>query len=109
MSLSSSVKVIGLSDMLRHVVLYKLNDGRGENAKHMVELFLSMRGKVAGLVQLDAGVNEVDSERAYDVALECLFTNRAALEAYKECSVHLAVKEFVHSVITQSHSVDYEI
>ena len=92
--------------MVKHIVLYRLKDV--SDADEMIQRFLSMRGKIEVLDSLVAGKDIVRSERAYDVALVCDFKSKKDLEVYAEHPVHLPVKKFVHSVIVEAHSVDFE-
>lgn len=91
--------------MVKHVVMYKLKNKA--NADEMIKRFLSMRGKIDVLKSLYAGKNEVESARAYDVALICEFDSLEDLQVYADHPVHLPVKEYVHSVIEKAHSVDF--
>ncbi len=91
--------------MIKHVVMYKLKNEA--DADEMIRRFLSMRGKIEVLKSLYAGKNEVESARAYDVALICEFDSLADLEIYASHPVHIPVKEYVHSVIKEAHSVDF--
>ncbi len=91
--------------MVKHIVLYKLvNKG---DADEMIGRFLSMRGKIDVLRSLEAGKNILPSDRAYDVALVCDFDSEQDLNIYATHPVHLPVKEYVHSVIAEAHSVDF--
>lgn len=92
--------------MVKHIVLYKLKDQN--DADEMIKRFLSMKGKIDVLLDLNAGKDFVRSQRAYDVALVCEFKSREDLLTYANHPVHLPVKEFVHSVIAEAHSVDFE-
>lgn len=91
--------------MVKHVVMYRLKDK--SNADEMVARFNSMRGKIDVLRSLSAGKDEIKSARAYDVALICEFDSLEDLEIYASHPVHLPVKEYVHSVIEEAHSVDF--
>ncbi len=91
--------------MVKHVVMYKLKNKA--DADEMIKRFLSMRGKIDVLKSLYAGKNEVESARAYDVALICEFDSLEDLQVYADHPVHLPVKEYVHSVIEKAHSVDF--
>ena len=92
--------------MVKHIVLYKLKDKK--DADEMIERFLSMKGKIDVLRELNAGKNILPSQRAYDVALVCDFDNAHDLDVYASHPVHLPVKAFVQSVIAEAHSVDFE-
>ncbi|MBR2968071.1 MAG: Dabb family protein [Clostridia bacterium] len=91
--------------MVKHVVMYRLKDK--SNADEMIARFNSMRGKIDVLRSLCAGKDEIKSARAYDVALICEFDSMEDLEIYASHPVHLPVKEYVHSVIEEAHSVDF--
>lgn len=46
--------------------------------------------------------------RSYDFALYCEFEDMAAYDRYQTAPLHLAVKEFMKTVVEESHSVDWE-
>ncbi|MEG1509595.1 MAG: Dabb family protein [Clostridia bacterium] len=94
--------------MIKHIVMYKLKDSTKENALQLQQAFLSMKGKIEQVVSLEAGVDILNSERSFDVVLECTFKNLEDMSAYKKHPVHLPVQKYVHSVIEKSQSVDYE-
>ena len=92
--------------MIKHVVMYKLKD---KNDKQMlVDKFLSMKGKIPQLIDLQSGSDVLLSERSFDVVLICTFNSLSDLEVYKNHPVHLPVMAFVKSIVEKSHSVDYE-
>lgn len=91
--------------MVKHIVMYKLKNKA--DADEMIKRFLSMRGKIEVLRSLYAGKNEVESARAYDVALVCEFDSLKDLDIYASHPVHVPVKEYVHSIIEKAHSVDF--
>jgi len=93
--------------MIKHLVMYRLKENTPENRKNLVEKFYTMKGKIDLLVDLNAGDDIVGSARAYDVALECVFKSKEDLDAYAVHPLHLPVKEYVHSVIAEAHSVDF--
>ena len=93
--------------MIKHLVMYKLKENTPKNRKNLVEKFYTMKGKIDLLVDLNAGEDIVGSQRAYDVALECIFKSKEDLDAYAVHPLHLPVKEYVHSVIAEVHSVDF--
>lgn len=94
--------------MIKHIVMYRLKERTDANALALRDKFLSMRGKIPQLKQIDAGVDLTKSERSYDVALECVFDSVEDLNAYVVCDVHLPVAAYVKSVVAESHSVDFE-
>ncbi len=95
--------------MVRHIVLFKIKPEFRPEIPSIVEGFYSMVGKIDGLVSLEAGADFLGSERSYDVALNTVFRDRAALNAYQQHPAHLPVKRRMHEVRVSSVACDYEI
>lgn len=95
--------------MVRHIVLFKIKDEFRSEIPDMVEKFYGMKGKIEGLVNLEAGADFLHSDRSYDVALITEFVSREALEAYQTHPVHLPVKRRMGEVRISSVACDYEI
>ena len=94
--------------MFRHIVLYRLKD-RSEKAKQALkDKFLTLRGNVPQIRNLEAGTDCLFSGRSYDVALVITFDNKEDLAAYKAHPFHVGVAEYVHSVMESSVSCDFE-
>ena len=92
--------------MVKHIVMYRLKDRTQENANALRDKFLSMKGKIDVLKDIDAGVDVLRSPRSFDVVLTCLFDSMQDMEIYKNHAVHIPVMEYVKSVVEVSHSVD---
>lgn len=96
--------------MIQHIVMYWMNDASDEEAvQGMVERFLSMEGKIPGLLSVKAGRDVLGSERSCDVCLCTTFDSLQALDSYREHPVHLPVKAYVHTVTKRSASADFEV
>lgn len=95
--------------MIRHVVLYTIKDEFKERIPRLVEAFYSMKGKIPGLLELEAGGDELRSDRSYDLALITVFESWEAFKAYQTHPAHLPVKAGMHEARSGSVSVDYEI
>lgn len=95
--------------MVKHIVMYKLKDSSLENAQALKDKFMSMKGKIQVLKEIDAGVDVLKSARSFDVVLTCVFDSLEDMEIYKNHAVHIPVMEYVKSVVEVSHSVDYII
>ena len=94
--------------MFTHIVLYKLNDS-SEEAKNELRLkFMSMKGKVKQILEIECGCDVLFSERSYDVSLFIRFKSKEDFIKYKEDEYHKSVAKYVHSVKKYSVSVDYE-
>ena len=95
--------------MIRHIVFFKLADPSPEIVGRTLEILRGMRGKVEGMLELEAGANFLESERNYDISLMCLFSDRQSFDAYQTHPAHLPVKAHMHAVRIDSKACDYEI
>lgn len=93
--------------MIRHIVLFKIKPEFKEEIPQLVKNFYGMKGKVEGLVDLEAGADILGSERSYDLALICTFVDRAAFDAYQTHPAHLPVKKRMHEVREGSVACDF--
>ncbi len=94
--------------MIKHIVCFKLKVfADAEKAK---ETLLSMEGKVPQLRSIEVGIDQLHSERSYDVILQVTVDSMQALEEYQRDEYHCSVvKPFMHAVRQTSVAVDYEI
>ena len=95
--------------MVRHIVLFKIKDEFKDEIPQMVKNFYGMKGKIEGMVSLEAGADFLHSDRSYDVALITEFESRETLEAYQTHPVHLPVKKRMGEVRISSVACDYDI
>ena len=93
--------------MVKHIVMYKLKDSTEQNAVALQQKFLSMKGKIEVLKDIQSGVDVLRSDRSFDVVLICQFDSLADMEIYRTHEVHLPVMEYVKGVVECSKSVDY--
>ncbi len=95
--------------MIRHIVLFKIKDEYKEEIPQLVRNFYGMKGKIEGMLDLEAGQDVLHSERAYDLALITVFDSMSSFEAYQTHPVHLPVKARMHEVRSASVACDYDI
>lgn len=95
--------------MVRHVVLYTIKDEYKQKIPQLVEAFYNMKDKIPGLINLEAGADELHSERSYDLALITEFESWDAYKAYLVNPAHLPVKAGMHEARSGSVACDYEI
>ena len=93
--------------MIRHIVLFKIKEEYKSEIPRLVKNFYTMKGKVEGLIDLEAGADILGSERSYDLALICTFENRAAFDAYQTHPAHMPVKKRMHEVREGSVACDF--
>lgn len=94
--------------MVKHVVLYQLKDSSELSRQTVVDKFMSMKGKIDVLKDIQAGYDIMGSERSYDVCLICEFDSFKDLQEYAVHPLHLPVKAYIKEVVVKSISVDFE-
>ncbi|MBI1256519.1 MAG: Dabb family protein [Chloroflexi bacterium] len=94
--------------MLTHVVLFKLKDRSPENIAATRDRMALIWGQIPQLRSLEAGINVVEGERAYDIALVETFDSVEAMKAYQAHPVHLDLLKDVVPRFETSAAVDYE-
>ena len=93
--------------MVKHIVLFKLKDQK--DRQRALDALRSMKGKIEGLIDLEAGEDFLSSERSYDIALICTLKDRAALDFYQAHPAHQPVKKIMHEIRGGSVAVDFEV
>ena len=92
--------------MIKHVVCHRYRD-RAE--AHKVSAMLgALVGAVPSLRSMETGVDFLNSPRSYHLVIIASFDDRAGLEAYQNHPAHAKVREYIHTVLESSVSVDYE-
>jgi len=93
--------------VITHVVLFKVAEPRDENAEAIAGQLRAMEGQVAGLAQIEVGVDVNRGPRAYDVCLITRHDDAAALAAYQADARHGEVKAFIAERAAASAVVDF--
>ncbi len=91
--------------MVRHVVCQKFADAA--DALEAARMLRDLVGTVPTLRSMEVGLNELASERAYDLVLIATFDDMAGLHAYDAHPAHEAVRAFIKPRRTGTVSVDY--
>jgi len=100
--------------MVKHIVFWTLQDsadGRSaeQNALEMKRQLEALNGRISGLIKLEVGIDFARTQASADVALYSEFTDREALEGYRDHPEHVAAAEFVRKLRQQRIVVDYEV
>ncbi|MCG2591690.1 Dabb family protein [Ramlibacter sp. XY19] len=99
--------------MIRHVVMWNVRGAnQAEKDAAVAQLrrsFLSLRGRVPGLLELEVGADSSRVDYACDVVLLTLFDSQVALDAYANHPEHLRVKQEIGDLRIARHQVDYEV
>ena len=94
--------------MIKHIVCFKLKDNSPAECEKAKEVLLSMQGNVPQLRDIKVGIDFLHSERSYDIILEVLLDDEAALDSYQNDPYHCSVvKTHMHAVREASVAVDY--
>lgn len=99
------------SSAIVHVVSWRLNGSsapaRAKQARRIVAAFEAMRGRIDGLLRLEAGAGVIEAPDAWDVAVVMVFESRAALDAYQSHPDHLAIKALVGPMRRERGQIDF--
>ena len=94
--------------MYTHIVFFKLNEVNNENIEFVKSTLLSMEGKISELRYLEVGIDDIRSERSYDIALITKFNNKEDYLSYDINEYHVEkVKKIIKGYIESSKTVDY--
>lgn len=100
--------------MVKHIVFWKLKEeaqgnNKETNAKLIKEKLEDLNGKIDGLIKAEVGINFLNSESNYDVALYSEVDSKEALDFYQNHPLHQAILPFVREVVSSRIAADYEI
>jgi microcystin degradation protein MlrC len=97
--------------MIHRTVLVKFAETTTrEQLQEVVERFKALKNHLAGIVDLQAGLNFAERSKEYQVVLMVRFEDKAALDAYVVDEQHQAVANFIKEVgRVDSIGVDIEI
>jgi hypothetical protein len=97
--------------MIKHLVMWRLDEtagGKAGNALKLKLLLEGLNGRIPGLLKLEIGIDFSQEGDSSDVVLYSEFENRQALDAYQVHPAHAEVAPFVKSVRAERRVVDYE-
>lgn len=96
--------------MVKHIVCFKLSEPTEKLIEETKRILLSMKGKVPSALQIDVHSDELHSARSYDIILEVVVADWAALDVYQNDPYHCnIVKKHMHSVAQSSIALDFTI
>lgn len=99
--------------MIRHIVMWNLagetTEKKQKNIRQVHECFMSLKGRIPGLLHIEVGIDSSFVDYACDVVLYSEFESQEALDAYASHPEHLRVKTELGSMRTARHQVDYEV
>lgn len=95
--------------MIVHVVLFKLKERTPENCQRVADALRSMVGRVGPVRSVDVGIDQLGSERSFDVALRTTHASWDELAAYADDPVHKELTAVVRELSERSVACDYEV
>ncbi|MVP02070.1 Dabb family protein [Paenibacillus lutrae] len=85
--------------MIDHIVLVKFGETTTEEQlQEVVQRFKALKGRLSGIVDLQAGINFSDKNQGYQIVLSVRFENQEALQAYGPNPDHQAVAAYIREV-----------
>jgi quinol monooxygenase YgiN len=93
--------------MVKHIVMWKLRDKA--DAVEIKERLEALSGKIPGLLNIEVGIDFLESEQSADVVLYSELESREALDAYQNHAEHMAVVPLVKAAAVSRTVVDYEV
>jgi len=100
--------------MIKHIVFWRLKNredakSRDEDARAIKDKIEGLRGRIPGMLHIEAGVDFNGSDTACDVVLYSEFESRAALDGYQEHPAHLEMAKFIADRRSERRIADYEV
>ena len=98
--------------MIRHLVMWKLlaeAEGRDRvvNARYIKGLLEGLPPLVPEIRSLEVGINILPDESNWDLVLNCVFDDLAALGRYQQHPEHLKVAALIGPLRSSRSAVDY--
>jgi len=92
--------------MVKHIVMWKLRDKA--DAAEIKECLEALAGRIPGLLNIEVGIDFLESEQSADVVLYAELESREALKTYQSHPEHQAVVPLVKEAAIARTVVDYE-
>lgn len=93
---------------LTHVVLMRFQEPSAETLAKASAMLRALQGRIPELRSIEVGLDVLHSGRSYDLALITRFDSLADMQRYQDHPEHVAVLQYLRSVLAASVAVDYE-
>jgi hypothetical protein len=98
--------------MIKHIVMFRLKDfaegkSKHENALWMKENLENLVKYIPELIHLEVGLNIVETERSWDLAIYSKFESKENLDIYMTHPKHIELVNHILKIREESHTVDY--
>jgi hypothetical protein len=99
--------------MYEHLVSFKFNEKMNpQKLKELIEVLLGFKGRIPGIVELSAGINEtaeVENIHGYSLGLRVTFQDKEALLQYGPHPVHQHFVKLLDGFVENVVVIDYPI
>lgn len=93
--------------MIAHVVFLKVkNKSQAGAIKEKLE---ALPAQIPEIKKYEVGIDEVESERSFDICLYSQFDSYDTLKIYNEHPAHVEVLGFIRQHAEKVHAVDYTL
>lgn len=92
--------------MIKHIVLFKVNDKTKINKAK--ELILDLKNHIPEIVDIEVFSDIGYDETASDFGLITTLKNKEDLDIYAKHPKHLEVIKFIKTIATERRAIDYE-
>lgn len=93
--------------MIRHVVMWKFQEGREAEMHQFLDGLRALKGQIPEIVEQEVGV-DLGGSGHYDAVLVSTFRSREDLETYRKDPRHVAVSSLCKAIRTDRVAVDFE-
>lgn len=93
--------------MYTHVVFFKVKDRK--DIPDVAAILRSMEGRIEALKDIEVGINDIESDRNYDVVLITRHESKAQMFEYQESVYHQnTVLPVIRALNESTRAVDFE-
>lgn len=92
--------------MFTHIVLMKVVESK--DIHPVAEILRSMKGKISQLREIEVGINEIESDRNYDIILVTRFDTKEDMDIYQVSDYHQhQVLDKIRPLLAKTVAGDY--
>ena len=91
--------------MFKHVVCQHFHDK--SDAVEAAEMLRALPAQIPELISMEVGIDELETERSFDLVLIATFNDIEGLHAYEHHPAHQAVRAFIRPRRKGTVSVDF--
>ena len=95
--------------MIAHVVMLKFKLDRDEAVQEIKQRLDMLPAMIPEIVYYEVGLNELGSDRAFDLVLYSKFASYDDLKTYNNHPEHVSVLQLIGQHVEKAHSVDYTL